>query len=85
VDQEREQLTGHAILDKLKRLEPQQVAEVIDFIDFLASRKQKESPLVQLLYTVSGPRLGLEEVRRRLAKIPGKLSETVRELRDERG
>jgi hypothetical protein len=85
VDQEREQLTGHAILDKLKHLEPQQVAEVIDFIDFLASRKQKESPLVQLLYTTSGPRLGLAEVRRRLAKIPGKLSETVRELCDERG
>ena len=80
-----DQRTGQAVLDKLKHLEPYQVAEVMDFIDFLAERKQQQSPLVQLLYTTSGPRVGLEEVQRRLAKIPGKMSETVRELRDERG
>lgn len=79
-----DQRTGQAVLDKLKHLEPYQIAEVIDFIDFLAERKQ-QSPLVQLLYTTSGPRVGLEEVQRRLAKIPGSMSEAVRELRDERG
>ena len=82
---ERGQLTGQAVLDKLKHLEPHQIAEVIDFIDVLAERKQQQSPLVQLLYTTSGPRVGLAEVQRRLAKIPGRMSETVRELRDERG
>jgi hypothetical protein len=84
--QDMDQRTGQAVLDKLKHLAPQQIAEVMDFIDFLAERKQQQSPLlVQLLSTISGPRVGLEEVQRRLAKIPGKMSETVRELRDERG
>jgi hypothetical protein len=85
MQQDMDQRTGQAVLDKLKYLEPQQIAEVMDFIDFLAERKQQQSPLVQLLSTISGPRVGLEEVQRRLAKIPGKMSETVRELRDERG
>jgi hypothetical protein len=85
MEQERGQLAGQSILDKLKHLEPQQIATVIEFIDFLAERKLPGSPLVQLLYTTTGPRVGLEEVQKRLAKIPGKMSETVRELRDERG
>jgi hypothetical protein len=85
VGQERDQLTGQAVLDKLKHLEPHQIAEVMNFIDFLATRQRQQAPLVQLLYTTAGPRLGLAEVQRRLAKIPGKMSETVRELRDERG
>jgi hypothetical protein len=85
VTQVIDQRTGQAVLDKLKHLEPYQIAEVIDFIDFLAERKQQQSPLVQLLYTTLGPRVGLAEVQRRLAKIPGRMSETVRELRDERG
>lgn len=82
---EQHQLTGQAILEKLERLEPQQVAEVVDFIDFLAERHPKTSPLVQWLHATAGPRVGLAEVRRRLAKVPGKMSEVVRELRDERG
>ena len=47
VEQARGQLTGQAILDKLKHLEPQQIATVVDFIDFLAERKLQGSPLVQ--------------------------------------
>jgi hypothetical protein len=85
VKQEMDQRTGQTVLDKLRYLEPQQIAEVIDFIDFLAERKQQQAPLVQLLSTTAGPRVGLEEVQRRLAKIPGQMSEIVRELRDERG
>jgi hypothetical protein len=85
VKQDIDQRTGQAVLDKLKHFEPHQIAEVMDFIDFLAKRKQQQVPLVQLLSTTSGPRVGLEEVQRRLAKIPGTMSETVRELRDERG
>jgi hypothetical protein len=84
VKQEIDQRTGQAVLDKLKHLEPYQIAEVMDFIDLLAERKQQQAPLLQLLYTTLGPQIGLEEVQRRLAKIPGKMSETVRELRDER-
>jgi hypothetical protein len=83
--QELKKFTEQDILEKIKRLEPQQLAEVVDFIEFLAERNEKESPRVRFLSQLSGPRVGLEEVRRRLAKIQGKMSDTVRELRDERG
>jgi hypothetical protein len=51
------------ILARIRRLEPQQLAEVIDFIDFLAQRKFKRPPLVQFLNETSGAGIGLEEVR----------------------
>ncbi len=41
----------------------------------LAERKQKVSPLMGFLNETSGPRVGLEEVRKRLAKISGKKSD----------
>jgi hypothetical protein len=83
--QELNQVTAQHIWQKIGQLEPQQIAEVIDFIDFLAERKLKGFALVQFLSMTPGARIGLEEVRMRLAKIQGKMSETVRELRDERG
>ncbi|MBI2877525.1 MAG: hypothetical protein HYY20_11650 [Candidatus Tectomicrobia bacterium] len=83
--QELRKLSEQDILEKIKRLGPQQVAEVVDFIEFLAERRHRESPLVRFLNETSESRVGLEEVRRRLAKIPGKMSDMVRELRDERG
>jgi hypothetical protein len=83
--QELSQVTTQHILEKIRQLEPQQIAEVMDFIDFLAERKSKGFALVQLLREAPGAGIGLEEVRKRLAKIQGKMSETVRELRDERG
>lgn len=85
MEQELQRLKEETILEKIKRLEPHQIAEVVDFIEFLAQRKQKESPFVQFLNETSPSRLGLEDVRKRLAKIPGKMSDTVRQLRDERG
>jgi hypothetical protein len=85
MDQELQRPKEEDILEKIRSLEPQQIAEVVDYIEFLSERKQKEPPLVHFLNETLGPRLGLENVRRRLAKIPGKMSETVRELRDERG
>ena len=83
--QELNQITAQHILQKIGQLEPQQIAEAIDFIDFLAERQLKGFALVQFLSKTPGDRIGLEEVRMRLAKIQGKMSETVRELRDERG
>jgi len=82
---ELREITEQDILDKIRQLEPQQIAEVVDFIEFLTEKKKKTSPLLQFLDEISGPRIGLEEVRERLAKIPGKMSDAVRELRDERG
>jgi hypothetical protein len=82
--QELNQVTAQHIVQKIGQLEPQQIAEVMDFIDFLAERN-KGSALVQFLRETPGAGIGLDEVRKRLAKIQGKMSETVRELRDERG
>jgi hypothetical protein len=83
--QELNRVTAQGILEKIQRLEPQQIAEAIDFIDFLVRKSLKGPPLMQLLCATAGARVGLEEVRRRLAKIPGNMSETVQDLRDERG
>jgi hypothetical protein len=85
MNDELSHVTAQDILARISRLEPQQLAEVIDFIDFLAQRKFKRPPLVQFLNETPGAGVGVEEVRRRLAKISGNMSEAVRELRDERG
>ncbi len=43
------------------------------------------SPLLKHLHATTGPRLGLKELRRRLAKkIPGTMAQTVREDRNDR-
>jgi len=85
MEQEVKRFTEQNILEKIRLLEPHQISEVIDFIEFLSEKKQKESYFLRLLNETSEPTLGLDEVRRRLAKIPGKMSETIREMRDERG
>jgi hypothetical protein len=53
----------------------------MDFIEFLAEKKQKENPLVRFLEETVGPPVGLEELRTRLAKIRGQMSDVVREQR----
>ena len=73
------------ILEKIRRLEPNQITEVIDFIEFLSERKKKQFSIKRLLNEKADPQLKLEDVRKRLSKIPGNMSGTVRELRDERG
>jgi len=83
--QEWKDVSEQRILEKIKGLEAQQIAEVLDFIEFLAEKKRRETPLVRFLNEARGPTLRLEEVRARLAKIPGQMSDVVREERDERG
>ena len=85
MEQELGRLTEQDLLERIKQLEPQHIAEIVDFIEFLAEKKRQGVPLVRVLEEKAGPRVGLAEVRRRLAKIVGKMSDTVRELRDERG
>lgn len=67
-------------------MSPQQyLAEIIAKLVFLITRQPKRLPLVQLMSETSRPEVELAELRRRLAKISGKMSDTVREIRDERG
>ncbi len=72
------------ILKRIGRLAPEDIEEVIHFIEFLSEKKPKSSPFVQALTTRAGPRVSLGQVRKRLARLQGKMSDTVRELRDER-
>jgi len=73
------------LLEKLEALTPQQQHEVLDFIDFLRTRRPAGSPLEQYLRTLETGDIDLQDVRRRLANIPGSMADTVRALRDERG
>lgn len=82
--QERKDLIEQSIVE-IKGLEAQQIAEVLDFIEFLTEKKRRETPLIQFFNETTGPALRLEELRTRLAKIPGQMSDVVREQRDERG
>ena len=75
---ERKDVTERGIVEKIKSLEPQQIAGVMDFIEFLAEKKQKESALEKFLTDSIGSAVRLEEVRKRLAKIPGRMSDIVR-------
>jgi len=73
------------ILKKIDNLSDEEAVEVVDFIEFIHLRRRKEEDLLQVLSQVPGPRIGLQALRDRLSKIQGRMSETVRELRDERG
>ena len=73
------------ILKKINNLSDEEAVEVVDFIEFIHRRRRKEGDLLQVLSQVPGPRIGLLALRDRLSKIRGKMSEAVRELRDERG
>lgn len=71
------------ILEKVKRLSPRQKEEVVNFIDFVSSRKPTRP--VRSHHSEGRTEADLADLRRRLATIPGNMSDTVRELRDERG
>ena len=73
------------ILKKINNLSDEEAVEVVDFIEFIHRRRRKEGDLLQVLNQVPGPRIGLQALRDRLSKIEGRMSEAVRELRDERG
>ena len=57
---ESKDLTEKSILERINALEPQQIAEVMDFIEFLAEKKQKENPLVRFLQENVGPPVDLK-------------------------
>lgn len=78
--------TERAIVETMGRLDPEQVAQVLDFVEFLAEKKRHSSPVMDLLReSATGPKLSIEDVRASLATIKGQVSDTVREQRDERG
>lgn len=73
------------IVKKINKLSDEEVVEVVDFIEFIRRRGKKEEDLLEVLHQVPGPRIGLQALRDRLSKIRGSMSETLDELREERG
>jgi hypothetical protein len=76
---ESKDLSEKSILERINALEPQQIAEVLDFIEFLTEKERQETPLAKFLNEITGPALRLEELRTRLATIRGQMSDVVRE------
>jgi hypothetical protein len=81
---DRQEPDREHLLAKWKALSPQQRLEVLDFIDFLSTRPPTDSLLEQYLRARATDDVDVQDLRRRLAKIPGNMSDTVRALRDER-
>lgn len=57
MEHEAKDLTEKRILERINLLESQQIVEVLDFIEFLAARKRRETPLIQFLNETTGPAL----------------------------
>lgn len=84
-DESRE-AAERAVAQQMGRLDAEQVAQVLDFVEFLVEKRRRGNPMIDLLMeSATGPRLSVEELRASLATIKGNLSEAVREERDERG
>jgi hypothetical protein len=50
----------------------------------VAEQSAQVAPLLQWLHETAGPRVGLNEVRRRLANLPGSMSDAIYEEREDR-
>lgn len=87
MDVERQPQTPsrEVLFEKLKALSSAQQSEVMDFIDFLATTHSVQSPLEQHVREAGTADADLEAVRKQLSTIDGRMSDTVRDLRDKRG
>ena len=74
------------MLDRLRTLDAETLAEVEDFVEFLFQKKGKPGrSLLDRLRERSLPSVTLEQVRADLSTITGSLSDVVTQLRQERG
>lgn len=79
-------ISKEEVFKKIENLSEEETIEVVDFIESLhRKRRGKDGSVLHLLEQVPGSRIGLKALRVRLAKIRGKMSDTVCELRNERG
>ena len=74
------------IMDRLRELDEETLAEVSDFVEFICRKKEKRGKrLLDFLRERALPSVTLEQVRADPATITGSLSDVVTELRQERG
>jgi hypothetical protein len=74
------------LVDRLRTLDAETLAEVEDFVEFLFQKKvQPASKLLDMLRERALPSVTLDQVRTDLAAITENLSDVVTQLRQERG
>jgi hypothetical protein len=74
------------LIDRLRTLDAETLAEVEDFVEFLFQKKGKPARrLLDVLRERALPSVTLEQVREDLSTITGSLSDVVTQLRQERG
>jgi hypothetical protein len=82
----RQRVSLERLIDRLRALDEETLAEVEDFVEFLFHKKEKPAtPLLDMLRGRALPSVTLEQVREDLSTIPGSLSDVVTQLRQERG
>ncbi|MHC1624257.1 MAG: hypothetical protein ACXQTR_06695 [Candidatus Methanospirareceae archaeon] len=70
----------------LKSLGQKEIGEVLDFIDFLQEKREREAePFIRYIKEKADPMISLAQVRQRLSSIKDNLSETISKQREERG
>ena len=60
------------------------VLSMVSSINYIDEKKSNRSPIIRFLMESSSLKVSLKQVRSRLAKIEGKMSDVVRELRNDR-
>jgi hypothetical protein len=74
------------LIDRLRTLDAETLAEVEDFVEFLFQKKEKPARrLLDVLRERALPSVTLAQVRQDLSTITGSLSDAVTQLRQERG
>ena len=74
------------LIDRLRTLDAETLAEVEDFVEFLFQKKgQPARRLLDVVREHALPSVTLEQVRADLSTITGSLSDVVTQLRQERG
>ena len=74
------------LIDRIRTLDAEALAEVEDFVEFLFQKKGKPARrLLDMVRERALPSVTLEQVRADLSTITGSLSDVVTQLRQERG
>ena len=82
----RQNVSLERLIDRLRALDEETLAEVEDFVEFLFQRKEKPARrILDVLRERAHPYVTLEQVREDLSTITGSLSDVVTQLRQERG
>ncbi len=75
------------IYKKAKKLNKEQVSQVLDFIEFLTLKEEKglrRNPLIKFITTDADTEMTLDVVRQQLSGIKGNLADTIIKGREER-